>query len=159
MQLDKEPIRSVLHSNRGISPQSESLDCGGIAPRQFAVLNAGKYPSFFPPAKVDLEWTLDNQWKGIGRPAASKVPSTAMGHTVVQWQGTLVDRIILSNLRVRRRGKREISIAPGIGKNLHFFIDAAEPSLRRVRQSPIAVYKSISRRTNPIFPAKASAGC
>src|SRR5467141_4891602 len=117
------------------------MHCGRIASGQFAILDARERPSMFPAPKVDHKRSLNDQWISARLPAALQVEAPAMRRALIQGQSTLIQRVDLANLCGGGRGERSVGIAPGIGQNLHFLIDAAKTAVVRISQGPVAMYK------------------
>src|SRR6266576_2616459 len=158
MKFDKEPIRPPLDSDCRLLPELQSVQIWRVVSGQFAALDAGQRPAALTAPKVDHEWPLNNQWESARSTAALQVKAPAMGCSLVQRKGALVERVDLANLRRGACGKSEIGVAAGVGQDLHFFVHAAKTPVVRICQGPIAMYEGVSRRAGSVLSGKAAAG-
>src|ERR1035437_6096891 len=157
MELDEEPVGSVLNRNRSFLPEPEPAQTGRIRPSQGRILEATKSVARVP-VKIEHQRTLYIERKDLRGPTHRQIPPRAVRSLSAKWKAALVQRVHLSSLCRVKWGSRqgEIGIASSIRENLHLIINAASIASGCIRQRIIAMDKCVVRLVGTVHETKRS---
>src|ERR1019366_9787634 len=104
------------------------------------------------------EGTLDHQGENLGGASGNEIATLAMGRGLIERKSAFVDGIYFFDLSGmgKAAGQGQGSITAGIGKNLHFGIDAAETSVGGVGEREISVDKGVAGTSGTRFHGEAT---